>query len=89
MFGVGGAGYLREGELIALLKEAGLEPAAAARVPGRVGSFIWEASLALTYRFRDGRLPVLLAFLFYPFARLDRRRDAGCELVMTATPISE
>ena len=89
MFGVEGAGYLTEGELTSLLRRAGFQPAARARSPGRVGTLIWETSLALTYRLRDSRLPMLLAFAFYPLGllgRLEKNPTQGCELLMAATP---
>lgn len=89
MFGVEGRGYLSEDEVGRLLKGARLAPVAMARAPGRIGTFIWEASLALTYRLRDSRLPMLLAFAFYPLGllgRLERNPAQGCELLMAATP---
>jgi SAM-dependent methyltransferase len=87
MFGVEGTGYVREGDLVELLRTAGFQPASGARVPGPIGSFIWEASLAASHRLRDSRVPVLLAFALYPLARLEPRGDRGrrgCELVMAA-----
>jgi SAM-dependent methyltransferase len=90
MFGVEGMGYISESELKALLRAAGFRPVAKTRVPGPLGTFIWEASLATTYRFNDSRLAMLLAFASYPFARMagaarSRAGAAGCELVMSAT----
>jgi len=92
MFGVEGMGYVSERELIALLRAAGFKPVAKARVPGPLGTFLWEASLATTYRLGDSRLPALLAFASYPFARLagaarSRAGAAGCELLMSAIAV--
>jgi SAM-dependent methyltransferase len=94
MFGVEGKGYLSEPEVSGLLATAGFKPVTRAggrggqRIPGPVGTFLWEASLALTYRLGDSRLPMLLAFAFYPLGLLDRlgaTSTQGGELLMAAT----
>lgn len=89
MFDVKGTGYVPESDLVGLLRANGFQPApeGSARVPGPIGSFIWEASLAVSHRLRDSRVPMLLAFALYPLARLEprpRRGGRGCELVMSA-----
>ena len=83
MFGVKGSGYVAEDELQAMLVAAGFTPGERTRVPGPLGSFIWESSVGATHRLGSSLVPSLLAFAWYPLARLDRRQG-GCELLMAA-----
>jgi SAM-dependent methyltransferase len=89
-FGVAGSGYVLEADLRRLLAEAELRPLAFRRVPGPIGTFIWEAAVVLSHRFGQSRVPFLLAFLLYPVALLDRLLTGGaygCELVAAAEPV--
>jgi SAM-dependent methyltransferase len=83
MFGVKGKGYVAENELQKMLLTARFRPRERTRVPGPLGSFIWEASVGASHRFGSARVPSLLAFTLYPLARLDARQG-GCELLMAA-----
>jgi SAM-dependent methyltransferase len=83
LFGVKGKGYVGEGELRSMLVTAGFEVRERARIPGPLGSFVWEASVGATHRLGSSFVPAMLAFAWYPLARLESRQG-GCELLMAA-----
>jgi SAM-dependent methyltransferase len=89
-FGVQGTGYLSERDLERLLEGAALRAVERRRVPGRLGTLVWETAILLFYRLGGARWPLLLSFVFYPLASLSgtaRNDGVGCELVLVAQPI--